>query len=395
MGKTYIKKEKSKVIDGHKLCSKCNEILPVSNFRENLKIKSGLHSHCNSCIKTYVNKLPSSDVVDGHKMCLKCNELLPVDKFRENLTVKSGLHSYCIDCTIIPKKNKELKVREPKIIVPKIKEVKPPRIVDGKCVCKSCKELLSVDNFYVDKKKKEGLMYICKVCKLSKNKKNRELNPKPGRYRDYKKRWKKEKRYKDRLIREEKRLEKIRITEEKRLERIRIKEEYLKSEEYQEHQRLLKEKQRLYSVIKMTRRMENPLFRFKVRLRNNVRSSFKRGGFSKTSKTCEILGADWEVVKKYFESKFKPGMSWDNMGLWHIDHILPISTATCEEDVIRLNHYTNLQPLWAEDNLKKSNQITSEGYFKEKFPYNEITSDDEVNLVEIKIDDNRGLGFFW
>ena len=144
VGTKYIKKEKSKVIDGHKLCSKCNELLPVGNFRENLKIKSGLHSQCNSCSKTYVNKLPSSDVVDGHKMCLKCNELLPVNKFRENLTVKSGLHSYCIDCTIIPKKIKEPKVREPKIIIPKIKEVKPPRIVDGKCVCKSCKLLLPI-----------------------------------------------------------------------------------------------------------------------------------------------------------------------------------------------------------------------------------------------------------
>jgi hypothetical protein len=422
MGMKYIKKEKSKVVDGYKVCSKCNVTLPVNNFRENLKIKSGLHSQCNSCTNIYVKKLPPSDVVDGHKMCLKCNELLPVNKFRENLTVKSGLHSYCIDCTIILKKVREpkvvipkiKKVREPKVVIPKIKEVKPPRIVDGKCVCKYCKELLSVDNFYVDKKNKEGLMYICKVCKLTQNKKNRELNPTNGKYYKYKKQWEKEKRYKNRIIREEKkliiqqekekelellkiqkenirlenlekkRLEKIKITEEKRLERIRIKEEYLQSEEYQEHQRLLKEKQRLYSVIKMTRRMENPLYRFKKLLRNNVRNSFKRGGFSKTSECRKILGADWDIVKKYFESRFTEGMSWDNMGLWHIDHILPISTATCEEDVIRLNHYTNLQPLWGEDNLKKSNNITYQGQLKEKFPYYEILIDSDNN-VDIKV----------
>jgi len=183
---------------------------------------------------------------------------------------------------------------------------------------------------------------------------------------------------------EKNRLEKIRLNEERQLERIRVKEEYLKSEEYQEHLRLLKEKQRLSVMRKFNRRMEEPLFKFKKLLRNNVRNSFKRGGFSKTSECRKILGADWEVVKKYFESKFTEGMSWDNMGLWHIDHILPISTATCEEDVIRLNHYTNLQPLWAEDNLKKSNQMTSEGYLKEKFPYYEVSFDSENN-VDIKV----------
>ena len=407
MGKIYIKKEKSKVIDGNKLCSKCNQILPVSNFKENLKIKSGLHSQCNSCANTYIKKLPSSDIVDGHKMCLKCNELLPVDKFRGNLKVKSGLHSYCIDCTIIPKK-----VKEPKIIIPKIKEVKPPRIIDGKCVCSTCKNLLPVDDFYVDKKKKEGLSYSCKVCKLSQNKKNWELNKYD--YSEYRRQYEKEKRYKNRLIREEKkliiqqekekelellkiqkenirlenlenkRLDKIRITEEKRLERVRIKEEYLKSEEYQKHQRLLKDKQRLSTMRKFNRRMEEPLFKFKKLLRNNVRNSFKRGGFSKTSECRKILGADWDVVKKYFESKFTEGMSWDNMGLWHIDHILPISTATCEEDVIRLNHYTNLQPLWGEDNLKKSNNMTYQGQLKEKFPYYEISVDSDNN-IDIKV----------
>jgi hypothetical protein len=423
MGTKYIKKEKSKVIDGHKLCSKCNEILPVGNFRQNLKIKSGLHSQCNSCKDTYVKKLPSSKVVDGHKICRKCNVLLPVNKFRENLTIKSGLHSYCIDCCIVTKKVREPNIIIPKIIIPKIKEVKPPRIVDGKCVCKTCKLLLPIDDFY--KRKNGGIRTDCKKCVLERNGELRKTNRYKGRYKKYQKEYEKNKRYEKRIIREQeklikkqekekelellkiqkenirlenlenKRLEKIRITEEKRLERIRIKEEYLQSEEYQEHQRLLKDRQRLSVMRKFNRRMEEPLFKFKKLLRNNIRNSFKRGGFSKTSQACEILGADWDVVKKYFESKFKPGMTWENMGLWHIDHILPISMATCEEDVIRLNHYTNLQPLWADDNIKKSDKLTNEGYFKQKFPYNEITSDDEVNLIEVKIDDNRGLGFFW
>ena len=50
-------------------------------------------------------------------------------------------------------------------------------------------------------------------------------------------------------------------------------------------------------------------------------------------------------------------MSWENHGKWHIDHIIPLSTANTEEDILNLCHYTNLQPLWAEDNIKKSNKI--------------------------------------
>jgi hypothetical protein len=50
-------------------------------------------------------------------------------------------------------------------------------------------------------------------------------------------------------------------------------------------------------------------------------------------------------------------MSWDNYGKWHIDHIIPLSSANNEDEVYKLCHHTNLQPLWAEDNLKKSNKI--------------------------------------
>jgi len=50
-------------------------------------------------------------------------------------------------------------------------------------------------------------------------------------------------------------------------------------------------------------------------------------------------------------------MSWENYGDWHIDHIIPISSAKNNDEVYKLNHYTNFQPLWALDNMKKSNKI--------------------------------------
>jgi hypothetical protein len=61
----------------------------------------------------------------------------------------------------------------------------------------------------------------------------------------------------------------------------------------------------------------------------------------------------------YMEKQFQPGMSFDNYGFdgWHIDHIVPLATAKTEEQVAKLNHYTNLQPLWAKDNMSKGAKI--------------------------------------
>jgi len=90
---------------------------------------------------------------------------------------------------------------------------------------------------------------------------------------------------------------------------------------------------------------------------NLIRMSIKKGGFSKKTKTYNIIGCSYEDFKQYIESQFKDGMFWGNHGKWHYDHIIPISSAITEEDVIKLNHYTNFQPLWALDNIKKSNKI--------------------------------------
>ena len=65
------------------------------------------------------------------------------------------------------------------------------------------------------------------------------------------------------------------------------------------------------------------------------------------------------MLKKHIESQFKDGMSWENHKHdgWHIDHIIPLSSAKNEENVYKLCHYTNLQPLWATENYKKGKKI--------------------------------------
>ena len=79
---------------------------------------------------------------------------------------------------------------------------------------------------------------------------------------------------------------------------------------------------------------------------------------NKNNKTFEIVGCSPKFLKEFIENKFTEGMCWELLGVKiHIDHIIPLSSAKNEEEVYKLCHYTNLQPLWAEDNLKKSNKI--------------------------------------
>jgi len=99
----------------------------------------------------------------------------------------------------------------------------------------------------------------------------------------------------------------------------------------------------------------------KIKLKNSLRSRINELMNKKYNnpRTVDMVGCDYEFLIKYIESKFKEGMSWDNYGYygWHIDHIIPLSSAKTEEEISKLYHYTNLQPLWAKDNLQKSNKI--------------------------------------
>lgn len=115
-----------------------------------------------------------------------------------------------------------------------------------------------------------------------------------------------------------------------------------------------KRKNREYKAKK---RKEDAMFALKERLRCRVNICFKKNGWSKHTKTMLMLGAEWEIVKAHIESLFQEGMKWDNRGEWHIDHIIPLSSAKTPEEAEKLCHYSNLQPLWALDNLIKSDSM--------------------------------------
>ena len=115
------------------------------------------------------------------------------------------------------------------------------------------------------------------------------------------------------------------------------------------------------------RRDTDPLFKLSHNTRVQIGNSFRNGGFNKKSKTAEILGCSFEEFHSHIESQFTDGMSWDLMGEIHIDHRLPLSAANTQEELLVLNHYRNLQPLWAADNLAKSDNYCQKelaAYFK-------------------------------
>ena len=100
------------------------------------------------------------------------------------------------------------------------------------------------------------------------------------------------------------------------------------------------------------------LYKIKRQIRATIYDSFKRKNMKKPIYTEQILGCTIGEFKTYISSKFKEGMTWENYGYysWHLDHIIPLKRAKTKEEVIKLCHHTNFQPLWAEENFEKSSK---------------------------------------
>ena len=105
----------------------------------------------------------------------------------------------------------------------------------------------------------------------------------------------------------------------------------------------------------------DPAYKMGQNFRKRLWIFIKRGNkkFTKRNSTYKMIGCTAKFLKEYIEARFKPGMNWENYSkeVWHIDHIKPLSSAKNNEDMEKLMHYTNLQPLWAKDNLSKGDKF--------------------------------------
>jgi hypothetical protein len=119
---------------------------------------------------------------------------------------------------------------------------------------------------------------------------------------------------------------------------------------YETHKQKLIEYQRLYAI---NRRKTDINFKLAKNIKNRIKMALKCN--YKAKRIVKLIGCSIKFLKNYIESQFKKGMSWKNYGKWHIDHIRPCCTFNLSKpnEQRKCFHYTNLQPLWAKENLSK------------------------------------------
>jgi transposase-like protein len=186
--------------------------------------------------------------------------------------------------------------------------------------CNICNVIKSIDSYNRSSQHKSGFRNYCKDCQ--KNINNRYSERLGDVLKSRKKEWKLNNQ------------EKVKISQIK---------------DYQTNGK--KRNKEKYNKIK-----SNPVEYLKILMRRRIRGILKTKNLNKKLSTKDIVGCEYSELKLYLEERFTEGMSWDNQGCWHIDHKTPLSSAKNEEEIYKLCHYTNLQPLWAIDNLRKGNK---------------------------------------
>lgn len=236
-----------------------------------------------------------ADLEKGTKVCSKCKVEQPLGNFYRDKHIKiDGLVRWCINCSKVLYRLKH-----------------PPRPVaqEGFKVCTRCKLELPVSNFIKSNSinsNKDGLRGQCKACLKQYREEHAEY------YSQYR----------------------------------------------QEHKEECREYHKLYrrEITKV-----NLLERLKSNMRVRIGNAVRLQSMKKTTKFAQYIGCTLEELKVHLESQFTEGMTWEDYGRglhkWNIDHIIPLNSATNEEELFKLCHYTNLQPLWFIDNVRKGNKI--------------------------------------
>lgn len=131
--------------------------------------------------------------------------------------------------------------------------------------------------------------------------------------------------------------------------------EKLKAEKQEYYQR---NKTKICGKVKM-RYASDDRFRIEMLLRGRINVAIRLRGARKSARTMELIGCTIEHLMAHIESQFKPGMTWSNRHLWQIDHSTPLCKFNLleESEQIAAFHWTNLQPLWAEDNMAKKARL--------------------------------------
>lgn len=225
--------------------------------------------------------------------------------------------------------------------------------------CTKCGEWKPLAEFFSDKRTKDGKRAACKVCVGADN--SIRLKENADKYRPVKKAWAAAN--PDCVRASRKRW--VEANPDRQRDLVRKWE----SENKDYASKVRKEwgknnPEKIYAIRLRGRnkRKENPLHRvtdnFRSRISRHIRAGSKFG-----RRTLDILGYTVDELKAHIERQFLPGMSWDNYGKWHIDHIIPLAAHNYETpddiDFKRAWALDNLQPLWKGDNLSKGTRLST------------------------------------
>ncbi len=210
--------------------------------------------------------------------------------------------------------------------------------------CCRCKEIKDLDGFYRNRCEKDGRARLCKSCSKTQDK------------------------LRDSLNREKKSIRAKKWYKENHQEVIDAQKEYAKQNKDKIAARQLKWKNENREHCRKRDReyarkqsRDNIQFRLKHRLRSRIRGALRSNGARKAVKTMDLIGCSALELQQWIQGLFTAGMSWEGLmaGLIHIDHIKPCSSfdLTDPEQQKACFHYTNLQPLWRLDNLRKNDKL--------------------------------------
>lgn len=268
------------------------------------------------------------------KPCTRCGISKPSSSFHRCKRIKSGLASRCKQCEAETNKARNDKKADP--LLRAVKKERALLLSEGRCKCIACNEILDISEFPSAKQNR----WKCRSCmsaqRLEWSRENRDRD---------RANWKRSSKNNHDAKRE--RNARYRIANRDRLYAAR-------RQWYQENKESFNAKNYAYQAERIA---SDPIYAMRRRVSRLIGLKIQNAGYTKRSKTQDILGCDWDSFKRHIERQFLRGMTWDNRSEWHLDHIIPASTAVTEEDVIRLNHHTNLRPMWAKDNLSKGAQL--------------------------------------
>lgn len=367
-----------------KKCRVCLELKPLSHFHKKKGAPDGHRNECNVCAiiirKTYTDKEDKEEAKKKHKFYYDRSRKKQQD-FKKEHPELANVEKPKID--VDENSTKECRIcHEIKSLKDYHKYKKSP---DGHATaCKICSNLENIERSKnsSEESKKHKKEYSKEYSK-KRYEKNKEVD-KPKRKEHYEKnketikpknrisnkkyyeknkdkvKEKQKKFYKENDENREKRNKRNREYEKNNKEKIKVRKK-IYTENNKEKIKATKKNYRDNNREKIneTRRQRKKvdvLYKLTCDIRGLISSSIKSGGYTKKTRTYKILGCTFEEFKLYIESKFEPWMNWENRGnpkdniielnkTWDIDHITPTSSATTEEEIIKLNHYTNLQPL--------------------------------------------------